>query len=67
MWILGIILLVLALIAGVYGFGLFQAPVMGPARLTFYVLLLLAIAILAVEINQRQEAELNPVIQPLVE
>lgn len=31
------------------------------------VLLLLAIAILAVGINQRQEAELNPVRQPVVE
>lgn len=57
----------LGLVAGIYGFGLFQARVIGPARPVFYVLLLLAIAILAVDINQRQEAELNPVIQPVVE
>lgn len=62
-----IVLAILALVAAVFGFGLLHAPVIGPARMIFYFSIFLAVAILAVDLLQQQQAEVNPVIQPVVE
>jgi hypothetical protein len=57
-WFLASILLILAIVAGIW-VRVVSAPVMGPGRLIFYALLLLAIAILAVDITQHQDPELG--------
>lgn len=61
---LAFILLVIAFIAAIFGFGLMQAPVSGPARIACYFLFFLGIAILlAGMIEQYQQVGLNPAIQ----
>lgn len=60
-------LAVLALIAAIFGFRLLHAPVIGPGRMVCYFLIFLAVAILAVDLIQQQQAEVNPIIQPVVE
>ncbi len=58
-------LAVLAFLAAVIWIA--ACPEIGPARIVFYFLIFLAVAILAVDLIQQQQAEVNPVIQPVVE
>lgn len=62
------ILFVIAFVAAIFGFGLMQAPIFGPARIACYFFLLLAVAILSTDIiEEYQHVGLYPANQPIAE